>query len=53
MGCLCAKHQLQGVRGRATPPAGSARGRAASQIVNYGFESREREERSLLAFRPN
>jgi hypothetical protein len=44
---------LQGVRGRAAPPTGSARGSARSQIIIQAIESREREERSLLAFRPN
>src|SRR4051794_7026009 len=39
----------RGFRGRATPPAGSARGRAASQIVNHAFESRDREGQRPLA----
>src|SRR5215203_1294675 len=43
----CGKHQLQGVWGRATPPTGSARGKARSQ--NMKARANEREGRSPLA----
>ncbi len=51
---MCGRPPLQGVWGCATPPAGSARGGAASQIVNHAFVSGEREgQRPLADYEPH
>jgi len=49
MDWLCGKHQLQGVRGRSAPPAGSARGSARSHARSNEPGSQVREGQRRLA----